>query len=89
MFSFDLSDKLRKKVEKLAKKDKVLALIFKKKVQEIITTTSIDTYKNVRSPKNEFKRIHFTDNFILLFTVNKEENFILFLDILHWDKAYK
>jgi len=90
MFSYDLSDKLRKRVDKLAKKDKVLALIFKKKLQEAVShdTKTIDSYKNLRSPQNEFKRIHLTDNFILLFRVDKEKKHIVFIDILHWDKAY-
>ena len=77
-------------MSKLAKKDKVLALIFKKKVQEVISqdTKTIDLYKNLRSPQNEFKRIHLTDNFILLFTVDKSRQHIVFVDILHWDNAY-
>lgn len=91
MFSYDLSDKLRKRVRKLAKKDKVLALIFKRKIKEVIThnTTTIDTYKNLHSPQNEYKRIHLTNNFILLSTIDRKNEHIIFVGILHWDKAYK
>ncbi|NQZ85681.1 MAG: hypothetical protein HRU03_08235 [Nanoarchaeales archaeon] len=91
MFDFDICDKLRKKLDKLAKKDKILAQTFKKKLVEVIScnSNSILTYKNLRSPLNMYKRIHLTDNFILLFEVNIKTNFILFHDILHWDKAYK
>ena len=66
-------------------------MIFKKKLQEVINhnTMTIDTYKNLRSPQNEFKRIHLTDNFILLFTVDKPRQHIVFIDILHWDNAYE
>lgn len=90
MFSFDLSDKLKKKVNKLAKKDKILAIIFKRKLLEVINHNlkTIDTYKNLRSPKHEYKRIHLTDNYILIFHVNKKENHIIFLDIIHRDNAY-
>jgi mRNA-degrading endonuclease RelE of RelBE toxin-antitoxin system len=87
MYSFDITDKLRRKLEKLGKKDRVLALIFKKKMMEVISSDSVDRYKNLKSPKNEFKRIHLTDNFILLFKV--EGNKVIFVDILHWDSAYK
>jgi mRNA-degrading endonuclease RelE of RelBE toxin-antitoxin system len=74
----------------LAKKDSVLALIFKKKIQEVTSQDirTIDLYKNLRSSQNQFKRIHLTDNLILLFTVDKNRKHIVFVDILHWDKAY-
>lgn len=91
MFEYSLEDSLKKKLFKLTKKDKILAQNFKKKLFEIIKKdkVSINTYKNLKSPLNEFKRIHLTDNYILLFRVDIENNFILFVDILHWDKAYK
>ena len=91
MFKFDISDKLRKKLIKIGKKDKILAKIFRKKLFEVVgkNKVSINLYKNLRAPKNEFKRIHLTDNFILFFRVNIEKNHILFVDILHWDHAYK
>lgn len=90
MFRFDITDKLKKKLQKIGKKDPVLAKIFKKKIMEVINKDSktIDTYKNLKSPMNEYKRIHLTDNFIMLFLVTKKKNHILFVDILHWDKAY-
>lgn len=91
MFEYTLSDILKKKVAKLAKKDKILALNFKKKLFEVIShdAQTIDTYKNLRKPMQDKKRIHLTDNFIFLFRVDKLNNQILFVDILPWDKAYK
>lgn len=91
MFTYSFSYKLRRKLSKLAKKDKVLALILQKKKDEVISHNleSIDTYKNLKSPQNEFKRIHLTGNQILLFKVEKKEKHIVFVDILHHDKVYK
>lgn len=88
MFSFDLTDILKKKLDKLAKKDKVLAQIFYRKLNEIISRDEdgINAYKNLKSPMNEFKRIHLTDNYILLFKVEKKH--IVFVDIKHWDYVY-
>ena len=88
MFTYDISDDLRKKLDKLGKRDKVLALAFYKKVQEIINRDerTINAYKNLRSPMNEYKRIHLTDNYILLFAVERKH--IVFVDIMHWDKVY-
>ncbi|MEK6827856.1 MAG: hypothetical protein AABX78_00750, partial [Nanoarchaeota archaeon] len=68
MFKYDIHDTLRAKLDKIAKKDKVLASIFYKKVQEIINRDekTVNAYKNLRSPLNEYKRIHLTGNYILL-----------------------
>jgi mRNA-degrading endonuclease RelE of RelBE toxin-antitoxin system len=90
MFEFELSDLLSKKIFKLNKKDKVLTKNFCKKVKEIISRNhqTIDSYKNLKKPDNDKKRVHLTDEMILLFNVNKEENTILFIDIVHWGKAY-
>ena len=90
MFKFDISIKLKKKLKKLGKKDKILARTFKRKLTEVIShdEESINTYKNLKAPQNKFKRIHLTDNFILLFSVNSEKKQILFVDIMHWDYVY-
>lgn len=88
MFKYDIHDTLKTKLDKIAKKDKVLASIFYKKVQEIISRDekTINAYKNLRSPLNEYKRIHLTGNYILLFAV--KGNRILFVDIRHWDDVF-
>jgi mRNA-degrading endonuclease RelE of RelBE toxin-antitoxin system len=91
MFTFDLTDVLRKKLKKLGKKDKVLANNFYKKINEIIQKdiNSIHTYKNLKSPMNEYKRIHLTDNFILLFIVEIKNKHIVFINIKHRKSVYK
>ncbi len=88
MFSYNISDVLKQKLEKLCKKDKILAQIFYKKVQEIISRDkkSINAYKNLKSPLNQYKRTHLTDNYILLFAV--EKNHIVFVDIRHWEDLF-
>ena len=89
-FSFTISKRLSKKIAKLEKKDKVLARIFKRKILEVIRhdEKTINTYKNLKKPMNEFKRIHLTDNMILLFKVYPERKYIIFADISHRKKVY-
>ncbi|MCF8012926.1 addiction module toxin RelE [Candidatus Woesearchaeota archaeon] len=91
MFKYDLTDSLRKKLKVLSKKDKSLAINFKKKLIEIINKDkeSINTYKNLKAPLNNCKRIHLTSNFILLFEVDIINNKIIFIEITHRDYAYK
>jgi mRNA-degrading endonuclease RelE of RelBE toxin-antitoxin system len=88
MFTYDISDVLRAKLVKLSRKDKVLASIFYKKVQEITNRDekTINYYKNLRSPLNEYKRIHLTSNYILLFAVTGKH--LVFVDIRHWDDIF-
>ncbi|HLC95953.1 MAG TPA: hypothetical protein VJH97_01395 [Candidatus Nanoarchaeia archaeon] len=88
MFEYDIHDTLRAKLAKLGKKDRVLTSIFYKKVLEIISRDekTINAYKNLRSPLQEYKRIHLTGNYILLFSVKGGK--VLFMDIKHWDDVF-
>ena len=91
MFNFDLSDELKLKIRKLIKKDKRKVDIINKKIKEIINNneTSIERYKNLKYGLKELKRVHIDKHFILTFKVDKENNFILFIDFEHHDIAYK
>lgn len=91
MFSYNIEVSLKKKLKVLAKKDKVLVDIFKKKLKEITSHTveTIDTYKNLKSPLKELKRIHLKNNFVLVFKVLKKERHIIFVDLSHRDNMYK
>lgn len=90
MFKYDISPSLINKLRKIGKKDPILSKAFKKKIFEIIkhNDKSINTYKNLKHPQHEYKRIHLTKNFILIFKVEKENNLIIFSEITHRDKVY-
>ena len=91
MFRYILTDELAKKLEVLCKRDKILAQTFKRKLLEVISRDerTINEYKNLKSPLNEYKRIHLTGNYILLFSAEQKNNLIVFVDIMHRDKVYK
>jgi len=90
MFSFDLSDNLKFKINKLVKKDKKKVEIINKKIKEIINCTpeTIQHYKNLRYNLKEFKRVHIDKSFVLTFKVDLARNFILFADFDHHDDIY-
>jgi len=90
MFSFDLSDELKVKIRKLAKKDKKVAETINRKIREIIGSDvkSIERYKNLRYELKQYKRVHIYKQFVLTFKVDKENNFILFEDFEHHDNVY-
>ncbi|MBU2639401.1 MAG: addiction module toxin RelE [Nanoarchaeota archaeon] len=91
MFDFDLTDELKLKIRKLIKKDKKKVEIINKKIKEIINNDkeSIERYKNLKYRLKELKRIHIDNHFVLTFKIDKENNFILFVDFDHHDNVYK
>ncbi|MDO8656645.1 MAG: addiction module toxin RelE [Nanoarchaeota archaeon] len=90
MFEFDLSDELKLILRKLSKKDPKRVEIINKKIKEIINSNhqNIDHYKNLRHDMKHLKRVHIDKHFVLTFSVNKENNFILFVDFDHHDTVY-
>ncbi len=90
MFDFDIAPQLREEIAKLSKKNRPLADELKAKMREVTTrdNRTVEFYKNLRAPMNAFKRVH-VGSFVLLFSVIKERNMIIFYEFLHHDEAYK
>ncbi|MEK6938367.1 MAG: addiction module toxin RelE [Nanoarchaeota archaeon] len=90
MFDFDLTDELKIVLRKLSKKDPKKVEIINRKIKEIINNNhlSVDHYKNLRHDLKHLKRVHIDSHFVLTFSVNKEKNFILFVDFDHHDNIY-
>ncbi|MEK6868126.1 MAG: hypothetical protein AABX98_04870 [Nanoarchaeota archaeon] len=90
MFDYGFTDELKTIIKQLNKKDRKKSLIIAKKVEEIINNdiSTIDRYKNLRSPLHHLKRVHIDKHFVLTFNVSKEKNFILFVDFDHHDSVY-
>lgn len=87
-FDFEISERLRQTLAKLARKDRKLAVAVNKKIRQIINAdnSSIEHFKNLRKPLNRFKRVH-VGSFVLIFRV--KGNTIIFEYFVHHDKAYK
>ena len=90
-FTFEFTDNLKKIIEKLVKKDKKLSEELYKKINEIINSDeiTIEHYKNLKYDFSNKKRVHIRNNFVLLFSVLKDKNHIIFLDFEHRDNIYK
>jgi YafQ family addiction module toxin component len=73
---------------KLEKKDKQLYENLLNKMKEIINSSDVEHYKNLRYNLKEFKRAH-VGSFVLVFKFDKTNNLILFSDFDHHDKIYK
>ena len=87
-FQVILSDGLKKKLINLKRKDKTTYNAVKKKIIQISHSdkNSIQHFKNLRRPINEFKRVHI-GSFVLIFRF--KDNTIIFEEFEHHDKVYK
>lgn len=89
MRKFEVSDKLKKNLAKLSKKDKTRYKSIIKKIKEIIVCKDINHYKNLRKPLQQFKRVQIDKSFVLTFEFIKSEDSIKFIELEHHDKIYK
>jgi YafQ family addiction module toxin component len=88
MRKFEVSNKLKKDLQKLSKKNKTRYESTIKKFKEIIACQNINHYKNLRKPLQHLKRVHIDNSFVLTFEFIKRENTIRFIELEHHDKIY-
>ena len=56
-------------------------------MQEILTCSDVNHYKNLRKPLQNYKRVHVRSSFVLIFRYENDK--VVFCDIDHHDKIYK
>lgn len=88
MYKFEISENLENILKKLAKKDKELHKQVLNKINEIINSSDVEHYKNLRYNMKDSKRSHI-GHFVLVFQYNKLANSILFDDFDHHDNIYR
>ncbi len=88
MYTYEIVPSLQKKLSKISKKDKSLYEQIIKKIEEVITHSDVEHYKNLRYNMKDKKRVHI-GSFVLVFRFLKEENKIIFDDFNHHDKIYQ
>ena len=88
MHKYLISDKLRKNLRKISKKDKIFYENILNKINEIINSENIDHYKNLKYSMKDSKRLHI-GHFVLTFQYDKKSNTIIFDNIKHHDFIYK
>ena len=87
MYSYEYSEKLKKILKKLFKKDKQLYQRVMKKINEVINSGDVEHYKNLRHNMKDSKRVHI-GHFVLVFQHDKEKDLLKFDDFDHHDKIY-
>ena len=87
MYTLKIKPDLEKTLKKLAKKNRVQVEIILNKVEEILINPH--RYKNLRTPLNDWKRVHVDKHFVLLFSVDEESKSVTLEDYDHHDNIYK
>ena len=87
MYTLKIKPGLEKTLKKLAKKNRVQVEIILNKVEEILINSH--RYKNLRTPLNDWKRVHVDKHFVLLFSVDEESKSVTLEDYDHHDNIYK
>ena len=86
MYKLKIDADLLKLLKKMSKRDKKKVEIILKKMEEIIKNPH--HYKNLRTPMEDFKRVHIDKSFVLIFTVDDNNNRVIFVDFSHHDEIY-
>jgi mRNA-degrading endonuclease RelE of RelBE toxin-antitoxin system len=87
MRGFDIQPRLAKKLVILSKKNIKLHEAVMKKIEEIVDSSNINYYKNLRYDFKSSKRVHI-GHFVLVFSYKKHEDIVVFEEFDHHDRVY-
>lgn len=88
MYASEIIPSLKEILKKLSKKDKSAYERVSKKISEILSSSDVEHYKNLRHDLSDKKRVQIGSS-VLIFSFIKSENKIKFLDFDHHDVIYK
>ncbi|MFH1834725.1 MAG: addiction module toxin RelE [Methanobacteriota archaeon] len=85
----EIKPHLQKILKKLSKRDKVAYEAVIKKIDEVVNSPNVEHYKNLRYDMKDKKRVHVASSFILVFTYDKSNDLLSFIDYDHHNKIYQ
>ncbi len=88
MHTHEIKPHLQRILKKLAKKDSHMYNQVMNKIEEVINSSDVEHYKNLRYDMKDQKRVH-VGHFVLVFQYDKQTNFISFEDFDHHDNIYQ
>lgn len=88
MYSCVYSEKFKKLLKKLSKRDRKTYEQILKKIEEVINSSDIEHYKNLKYDMKELKRVHI-GHFVLVFKIDSISKIISFEDYDHHDNIYE
>ena len=88
MREFEIKPQLYKKLVKLSKKDRFSYEAIMKKIKEVLNSSDVEHYKNLRYDMKDSKRVHI-GHFVLIFSYDPTKDFVSFEDYDHHDNIYR
>ena len=88
MYRYKVKPKLKRILKKLFKKDREAYERVMDKIEEVITSSDVEHYKNLRYNLKEFKRVQIGSS-VLIFKFDKSNKIIDFENYDHHDKIYR
>ena len=85
---YEIKPSLKKILKKVLKKDKGFYEQVLTKIAEVVNSSDVEHYKNLRYSLKDFKRVHI-GSFVLVFKFDKKNKIIYFEDLQHHDTIYK
>ncbi len=86
MYEYEIKGKLDKKLQKMAKRERISYRAIVKKIEQIVENPHLG--KPLHGLLNGKRRIH-SGHFVLIYEVDEKEHKVVFLDFAHHDEAYK
>jgi YafQ family addiction module toxin component len=87
MYEIDIKPGLGKIFDKLSRKNPKQMAIITNKLEEIIKDPH--RYKNLRSPLEQYKRVHIDKSFVLVFSVDEQKKTVIIEKYGHHDNIYE
>ena len=87
MYKPVIESNLRKKLSKLFKKDRKRYEIVMKKLEEILQNPH--HYKPLSHDMKHLRRVHIDSSFVLVFSIDEDDESVMFVDMDHHDKIYE
>ena len=89
MRRYYIEARLEKVLNKLKRKNNTRYQAVIDKIEEIVNSTSINHYKNLKSSMKKLKRVHIDKSFVLIFSYDPETQTLKFYDLDHHDDIYQ
>ena len=86
MYEYEIKDRLSKKLQKIAKKDRVLYDAFMKKILQVAENPYLS--KPLHGKLKGKRRVQI-GHFVLIYGIEEKECRVIFLDFTHHDEAYR
>ncbi|MBU2576120.1 MAG: type II toxin-antitoxin system mRNA interferase toxin, RelE/StbE family [Nanoarchaeota archaeon] len=87
MYNYEVMPDLKRTLNKLFKKNKIMYKQVMKKIEEIIQNPQ--HYKSLKYDLVGERRVHIMKSFVLKYEINKTRKTIIFFFFGHHDEAYK